>query len=192
MSQAVAGRLLTTADLLAMPDDGVERYLIRGQLRERGEPGMTKRNRWHSYIEGRIAYILWEWLERQPEPRGWIAAGEAGCILRHDPESTVGIDVAYFSAEVLARQTDETTMMDGAPVLAVEILSPNDVEEDVNEKVDEYLAAGVPLIWVVDPHFRTVRVHRPGAEPEMFNATQELSGEPHLPGFRTPVARLFP
>jgi Uma2 family endonuclease len=192
MSQAVAGRLLTTADLLAMPDDGVERYLIRGQLRERGEPGTTKRNRWHSRIEAWIGYVLIEWLERRPQPRGDVYSGEVGCILRHDPESTVGIDVAYFSAEVLARQTDATTMMDGVPVLAVEILSPNDVEEDVNEKVDEYLAAGVPLVWVVDPHFRTVRVYRPGAEPELFNATRELSGEPHLPGFRTPVARLFP
>jgi hypothetical protein len=36
-----------------------------------------------------------------------------------------------------------------------------------------------------------VMVHRPDAEPELFNIRQELSGEPHLPGFRVPVARLF-
>jgi Uma2 family endonuclease len=192
MSQVLAPKLLTTADLLAMPDDGVDRYLIRGHLRERGEPGLTKRNCWHSQIEARIAYILWEWLERQPTPHGTVASGEAGCILRHEPHSSVGIDVVYISAEILARQNDETTMIDGVPVLAVEILSPNDVEEDINEKVDEYLAVGVPLVWVVDPHFRTVCVYRPGAEPEMFNVNQELSGDPHLPGFRTRVARFFP
>jgi Uma2 family endonuclease len=189
MTATIAAPLLTTRDLLAMPEDGTERYLIRGRLRERT---MTKRNRWHAQIEARITYLLWAWLEGQPEPRGSVASGEAGCILRRNPDSTVGIDVAYFSAEVLARQTDDTTLFDGAPVLAVEILSPNDVEEEVNEKVDEYLAAGVPLIWVVDPHFRTVRVYRPGAEPELFNVTQELSGEPHLPGFRVRVAQFFP
>jgi hypothetical protein len=36
-----------------------------------------------------------------------------------------------------------------------------------------------------------VTVHRPGAEPELFNVRQEISAEPHLPGFRVPVARIF-
>jgi Uma2 family endonuclease len=189
MNRSVTTPLMTTRELLAMPDDGVERYLIRGRLRE--HPVMLH-NRWHSRTEARIAYLLRAWLEQQPEPRGAIACGEAGCILRHDPDSTVGIDVAYFAAEVASRDPDDTTLFDGVPTLAVEILSPNDVEEDVNEKVDEYLAVGVPLIWVVDPHFRTVRVHRPGAEPELVNVQQDLSGDPHLPGFRVPVAQLFP
>jgi Uma2 family endonuclease len=189
MNRSATAPLMTTRELLAMPDNGVYRYLIRGQLRELP---MTKHNRWHSRIEARIVYRLSAWLEQQPEPRGDIASGEAGCILRHDPDSTVGIDVAYFSAEVASRDPDDTTLFDGIPTLAVEILSPNDVEEEVNEKVDEYLAVGVPLIWVVDPHFRTVRVHRPGAEPELFNVQQELSGDPHLPGFRVRVAQLFP
>jgi Uma2 family endonuclease len=189
MSSVLETPLLTTRDLLAMPDDGVERYLIRGRLRELP---MTRRNRWHSRIESRIAHVLWDWLELQPEPRGDIGSGEAGVLLRHDPDTTVGIDVVYISAEVLARQTDDTTLIDGVPTLAVEIISPNDVEEEVNAKVDEYLAAGVPLVWVVDPHFRTVRVYRSGAEPELFNVTQELTGDPHLPGFRTRVAQFFP
>jgi Uma2 family endonuclease len=59
------------------------------------------------------------------------------------------------------------------------------------EKVKEYLTVGVPLIWVVEPVFRTVTVYRPGQEPELLNSRQELVGDPQLPGFRAPVAALF-
>jgi Uma2 family endonuclease len=188
MSAVAPTRLLTTADLLALPDDGVERYLINGQLREKP---MTKRNRAHSRVEARIAQLLGDWLDQQPQPRGEVFSGETGCILRRNPDTTVGIDVAYFSAEVVGRQSEKTTLIDGVPVLAVEILSPNDTVEEINEKVDQYLAAGVALVWLVDTHHRTVKVLRPDAEPEMVNVTQELSGGPHLRGFRAPVARLF-
>jgi Uma2 family endonuclease len=180
--------LLTTADLLAMPDDGMERWLIRGQLREKR---MTKRNRFHAAIEARIAHLVSAWLESQPEPKGQVFSGEVGCLLHQDPSTAVGIDVAYFSADVVNRQSDQTTQVDGAPVLAVEILSPNDTEKETDEKVAEYLAANVALIWLVDPYLKTVQVIRPDAEPVLFNITQELSADPHLPGFRGAVARIF-
>jgi Uma2 family endonuclease len=76
-------------------------------------------------------------------------------------------------------------------VLVVEILSPNDTQSEIDEKVDGYLAAGVALVWVIDPHDRTVLVYRPGTEPALATVRQELDGEPHLPGFRVAVARLF-
>jgi Uma2 family endonuclease len=188
MNAPVTMPLMTTAELLALPEDGIERYLIDGQLRERP---MTRRNRTHSRIEARLAHLLGNWLDQQPEPRGAVHSGEAGCILRHDPDTTVGIDVVYIGPEQAAREPEDTSLIDGPPVLAVEILSPTTTQEEIDEKVDQYLAAGVPLVWLVDPHFRTVRVHRPGAEPELFNVTQELSAEPHLPGFRVAVARIF-
>jgi Uma2 family endonuclease len=180
--------LMNTEELLALPDNGTERDLIRGELRERP---MTKRNRFHSSIEARIAHFLLDWVMQQPPPRGNVHSGEVGCILRHNPDTTVGIDVAYFSADVEAQQSTHTTMMDGAPVIAVEILSPTDKEEEINEKIDEYLEANVELVWIVDPHYRTVRVHRPGAQPELFNINQELTADPHLPGFRVRVAAIF-
>lgn len=188
MSVAVASSGMTTAELLALPDNGTERWLIRGQLRERP---MTKRNRWHSRIMTRVAKFLDNWLDQQPEPRGSVLCGEAGCILRHDPDTTVGIDVVYISPEVAARETADTTLIDGVPVLVVEILSPNDTQENINEKIDVYLGAGVALVWVIDSHDQTVTIYRPGIPPEMVNVNQILSGEPHLPGFRVPVADLF-
>lgn len=198
MAIVEAPALMTTEQLLAMPDDGVERWLIRGQLREkpaisgqlRGKK-MTVRNRWHSRALLRTGRFLDVWLDQQPEPRGTALGGEAGVRLTRNPDTTVGIDVVYVSAEVAARNPDDTTLIDTIPVLAVEILSPSHTVEDIDEKIDEYLTAGVPLVWIVNTRRRTVTVHRPGHEPELINARQELSGEPELPGFRVRVADLF-
>jgi Uma2 family endonuclease len=188
MSAGVEAPLMTTEELLALPEDGVRRELIRGRLKE--EP-MTVRNHRHSGIEARVTQLLFNWLDGQPEPRGKIVCGEAGFRLRHDPDSTVGVDVAYASAEQLARTPETAVYLEGPPILAVEILSPPDKYEDITEKVQEYLDAGVALVWVVDPVFRTVMIYRPGAEPEFVNVRQELTAEPHLPGFRAAVAALF-
>lgn len=197
MSTAVVGekKLWTTEELLAMPDDGVERWLIRGKLYEKHPneefADMTKRNRFHSRAVIRVGFVLERWLETQPEPRGQVVGGEAGFIIRHDPDSTVGIDVAYVSAEAVGIQTEDTTMFDGSPVLAVEILSPSNTHQEVTDKVQDYLSVGVALVWVVDTDFRTVAVYRPDAEPVLFNRTQTLSADPVLPGFSCPVADLF-
>jgi Uma2 family endonuclease len=139
----------------------------------------------------RLARFLDSWLDEQPAPRGQVLTGEAGIILRHDPDTTVGVDVAYVPAEVMVRQTADTTLIDGVPLLIVEILSPSDVTENIHEKIDSYLESGVLVVWVVDPYFRPVMVYRPDADPELFNIRHELVAEPHLPGFRVPVSRLF-
>ncbi len=180
---------ITTAELLAMPEDGIERELIRGILKERE---MTRRNRIHAATESRIVYALRHWLNRTPEFRADVLSGEAGAILAQDPDTTFGIDVAVFSLDVLNSQTNASALVVGVPLLVVEILSPNDKHEDVHEKIVEYLRVGVQLVWEVDPDFQTVRVHRPGAEPIMFNRVQKLSAEGVLPGFEVSVADLFP
>jgi Uma2 family endonuclease len=188
MNPRTAPPVMTTEQLLALPRDGVDRWLIRGQLREKP---MTVRNRWHSRVMARLAQLLGNWLDQQPEPRGEVLDGEVGVRLRRDQDTTVGIDLVYLSADLAAQEPKETRLIDGVPTLAVEILSPNDTQEELDEKVDEHLAAGVPLVWLVDPHDRTVLVYRPGAEPELFNVRQDLSADPHLPGFRVPVAQIF-
>jgi len=189
MSIMHSTQLLTTADLLAMPDDdGMERELARGKLREYE---MTSRGRRHTKAGGNIATALNIWLRTQPEPRGELLAGEAGFQLEHDPDTTVGIDVAYISAETAKANPPDAFLIDGIPLLAVEIVSPSDTQERIIGKVQDYLAAGVPLVWLVEPVFETITVYRPDGEPQMFNVTQEISAEPHLPGFRAPVAEVF-
>lgn len=179
---------ITVEQFLAMPDDGIERDLIRGELREKP---MTRRNRWHARTETRIAQALANWRDEQPSPRGDVLSGEVGCILRRDPDTTVGVDVVYISPETKAGQSDKTTLVEGVPVVAVEIISPSDKQEEIDEKVSEYLDCGVGQVWVVHPRFQTLTVYRSDHAPVMYNVQQTLNAEPHLPGFSLPLARVF-
>ncbi len=192
MSMVSAGpRTITAEELMEMPDDGVERDIIRGELREYStDDTMTRRNPDHTGIEATIAHLLGIWLETQPMPRGRIHSGEAGFRLRREPDTFVGIDVAYVSAEMAAGRDRTLKFLDGPPVLAVEILSPSDKHEKIVEKVKLYLEVGT-TVWVVDPDFRTVHVHRAGRPVAPYNDQQELLGDPELPGFRVAVARFF-
>lgn len=189
MSTATPNKPMTAEEFLALPEDpDVERELIQGEVWERE---MTRRSKKHSSTESMIGHRLLNWLEKQQQPHGTVASGEAGCILRRNPDSAVGIDVAYFSAEAAQLDDKDTTLFDGPPLLAVEILSPSDKHDLVDAKIQDYLQANVALVWIVDPTFKTVTVYRPDAKPEMFSGDDQISGEPHLPGFTLPVSQLF-
>lgn len=189
---------LTMQDLLNMPDDGVRRWIINGELREQQmETGefngqiMTIRNRFHSTTMANVTGELYAWRRSLPEPRGVVVCGEAGVLLPNGPENAVGVDVAYVPSEVMVVQTDETTVIHGVPTLIVEILSPTTQTGQINERVRTYHRAGVPLVWVIDPDPRTVSIRRRGVRPVVVNDEQELTGGDVLPGFTVPVARLF-
>ena len=79
---AVGSQLMTTEELLAMPDDGVDRELIRGELRE---SRMTTRGTPHCRVSITLGYYLYEWLRRQPRPRGGLYSGEIRVRLRAKP-----------------------------------------------------------------------------------------------------------
>src|SRR5438105_5020403 len=118
---------VTAEDLLAMPDDGVERWIKDGQLRE---GGMTIRNQYHSETLTYVVFALQTWVRTHSRPRGKVLCGEAGVRLRRDPELTVGIDAVYIGPELAQRTPSGTTIIDGVPILAVEILSPSDKQEE--------------------------------------------------------------
>lgn len=190
MSIVETPRKMTAEELLALPDDGVERWLIRGELRENPESDMNRRNPDHSGTMTRVAALLDNWVRNQPQPRGRVYTGDAAFKLRPDRPTLVGIDVAYVSADLRARTPKGRRIVEGVPVLAVEILSPSDVHADISEKVQEYLAVGVQQVWVIDPDFETVMAFTRGAEPRLFTRGQELTAET-LPGFSVSVADLF-
>jgi Uma2 family endonuclease len=178
---------MTAEELLAMPDDGVERELIRGELRERP---MTLRNPRHSEIVIRVGHLLSLWLDQQPVPRGRVAGGEAGFRLSRNPDTFVGVDVAYVSAHTVGDPSRKPALYEGPPVLAVEVLSPSDTFKDIDEKIDLYLHAGA-VVWIVNPYLDAVSVHRKGQPPRSLNKDEELSGDPELPGFRVRVGEIF-
>lgn len=191
MNAATAPKRMTLEEFLALPDDGVERWLIRGELREKQDTDMTRRNKPHSITEARIATILGAWLATRPEPRGEVVCGEAGFILRRDPETSAGVDVALITAAQADTADDEGAFIEGPPVMIAEVLSPYDTQREIRERVAEYLDCGVSVVWVASPDFRTVIVHRPGVPALALDARDTLAGDPELPGFSSPVAAFF-
>ena len=81
---------------------------------------------------------------------------------------------------------------DVAPDLAVEVISPTDLIEEVMDKIAEYFQAGVRLVWVVYPRLRMIQVYESPTRISILTSADELDGGNVLPGFRTPVAALFP
>jgi Uma2 family endonuclease len=71
------------------------------------------------------------------------------------------------------------------------VLSPNDLATDLIAKLEDYHAAGVPLLWVVDPATRTVRVERSDGTAQRLDPHATLDGGDVLPGFFVPVADIF-
>jgi Uma2 family endonuclease len=71
------------------------------------------------------------------------------------------------------------------------VISPSDSFADLLEKVQEYLAAGTRLVWVLDPEARKAIVFRPNRPPETVGTNGTLHGEDALPGFTQPLADVW-
>lgn len=174
---------MSVEEFLPLLRDSVDRELIRGQLREWPRRFHTPS---HAVTLTNFCSLLKGWEEERPEPRPCVHASGAGFLIRRDPDTLIGSDLSVASTEQMARTPRGQSYFDGPPILAVEILEPWDTHGDIAERVQEYLAVGT-VVWVVDSEFWMVIVHRPGSEPEIFTASQELSAEPYLPGFRASV-----
>lgn len=184
----IVRRKMSLAEFNALPDDPeLNRFLLRGEL---WELPMTKRNRVHTRIEARMAFLLLNWRDRSARGKFEVFSGEVGCDFP-EQDSGAGIDVAVFSAATVAAQDPKTAYFVGAPELAVEIISPSDTYEAIDEKAKVYLDAGAKLVWAVDPYAKVVVVHQRGSEPMTLRQSEEVSGEPHLPGLRFSVAEVF-
>lgn len=189
MAGTVTSKPMTSDELFALPHrKTVDRWLFRGELRE---SKVTKRNPNHAGAVMTLGGLLFEWLKKQPKPRGKIYGGEAYFRIRKDPETNVGIDVALSSPDQRATVKKKSSYIDGPPVLAIEVLSPYDKQKEIDEMIEEYQECRVPLVWIVDPMDETVTIYQPDAEPVLFNRTQSLADFVELPGFRCRVAEIF-
>ena len=124
---------------------------------------------------------------------GIVTAAETGFILERNPDGrdTVrALDIAFLSrANAPAVLPDH--LVDVAPDLAVEVISPSNKVADMHRKIRQLLAAGTALVWIVHPETRTVEVHtRSGAT--TLEEDDTLSGGDVLPGFEIPVRDIFP
>ena len=176
------GPLKTVADLAALPDDDRRHELVAGTLV--CEPLPVPR---HDRVRRRLERILEDFVAAQGLGEVF---GEAGYVLARDPDTVRGPDVSFIARERL-RDFDDTRFFEGAPDLAVEILSPSNRPAAVHAKVADYLAAGTRVVWVVDPKLETVRSYRDLLSPRTVDANGTLEEDDVLPGLRIAVAALF-
>ena len=162
-------RLMTADEFLEMPDDGLLHELVRGEVVTMSLPGGE-----HGEIAGEIFRLIAN--QVKSAKLGKTYAAETGFLIERDPDTVRGPDVAFVRAERLPEITNPEKYVPFAPDLAVEVLSPNDRADEVEEKVQEWLAAGSRAVWTVDPKAKTVTVHRPGAEPVTLTEDQDLDG----------------
>jgi Uma2 family endonuclease len=144
------------------------------------------------FRHGRIAHRISVFLEQYlcTNPLGVVTVSEAGFLIGRSPDTVRAPDVALILNEHLPA-IDPPGYFEGAPDLAVEVISPNDRASEVLAKTQDWLAAGCRTVWVVDPHTQTVAVYSGGGHAAILESSDTLTGGDLLPGFSLPVAEIF-
>jgi Uma2 family endonuclease len=183
MSAVASERLYTPEDPLALPDGGKGFELVDGHLVEKNLGGYA------STVGSQINYLLIAF--GQKRGLGWALDSEGSyqCFAGH-PRKVRKPDVSLIRRGRLPDERVPAGHLRIPPDLAVEVVSPNDTVYEVDTKVKEYLDAGVPLVWVVNPETQTVLVYR-GDSVERLGEQDELTAPELIPALRCRVGDLF-
>jgi Uma2 family endonuclease len=158
--------------------------LDEGEVQEVPPP-----TRGHGFFCWLVIKYLTEYLARRKA--GHILTNDAGIVVARDPDTLRGADVMLFLRD--AHPSDfQGRYVNDVPDLIVEVVSPSDTAKRLNRRVTQYLARGVPLVWLIDPQIGTVTVCRPNEFPKVLDETDELTGNGVLPDFACRVRDLFP
>ncbi len=122
---------------------------------------------------------------------GKVYAAETGFKLTTDPDTVRAPDAAFISQKRLDEVGPVQGYWPGAPDLAVEVVSPNDLYTEVNDKVAEWLAAGSGMVVVVNPRRQQVFVHLSPTEVNVLGVADTLDGGEVVPGWQLPIKELF-
>jgi Uma2 family endonuclease len=187
MSAPTTTKLMTAeefCDFVHRPEN-TDRWfeLVRGEVIELPPPMKP-----HGYVCSNVNRLLANYTFEVG--KFYSTSNDTGVILKRDPDTVRGPDVAVYND---ASTFDELHPKYGEvpPLLAVEVLSPNDKPIKVLDKINDYLATGVKLVWVLDPESRQAVVYEPDKRPSTLKRTDEITGGDVLPGFRCQVADLF-
>lgn len=143
----------------------------------------------HGRLQVKLSRRLDEWVEARN--LGEVHT-EVGHRLARGPDVVRAPDVSFIDRGHVARAAKEG-FLDGAPALAIEVLSPGERLADVALKAHEYLAAGGQMVWLVDPQRRRTQAFRRGDQaPTVTRFDEPLSGDPVLPGFSVTLSDLLP
>ena len=121
---------------------------------------------------------------------GWVLVGQVGIYTRRNPDRVRGVGLAFLSRK-RAPAGPPKGFLDRAPELVVEIASPGDRWEEMQQKIEEYFACGVDQVWIIEPENRTLRAYTSALEARRFAAGETLHGEGLLAGFSLAIDTLF-
>lgn len=175
---------LSLDDLLNHPDEK-NFELVDGQLVE------LKMSMESSWIAGQ--FFLQLSLIVQQSDLGWVFPEGTGFECRSTGEVRIRKpDTSFILKSRLPDGPTKKGYGKSVPDLVVEVVSPNDLAYEVNEKVQEWLAEGVSLVAVVWPSTRTIVVHSSDADPHLFHESDQLQFPKMLPDFNVKVSQMFP
>jgi Uma2 family endonuclease len=179
-SRAAEGRL-TAEDFSRLPGGTQRRELVRGQVVEVSPTAWA-----HGDAAGELLTRM-----RAHARRHDLGAvlPEVGFLLARDPDTVRGPDVAFVARARIPDPLPERGFVELAPDLVAEVVSPGDAYSEVQAKVEEYLAAGVREVWVVDPRRRRVEVHAAGRAARTLGPADALATD-LLPGLVIPVGEV--
>jgi Uma2 family endonuclease len=183
MATGFAIEIITPEQLATMPNRK-DFELVDGRLVERH---MGNKSNW---IASELARLLGNHV--QQHQLGWVFTSEAGYRLNPSRPNTLRKpDVSFVRFGRLPNEEPSDAYDNLAPDWAIEVVSPGDTVLELEEKIEEYLNAGVRLVWVINPDLRTVKVHVPGQPIAEHRNGDELTGGEVMPGFRCLVSSLF-
>ena len=174
---------LSLEDLYKLPDDGTRYELHGGYLVAEPAPGPR-----HGRIEVWLGAAL---VAHVRETSSGVVMTNTTFVLARGPDTVRAPDIAFVTAERYRALDDEARSFPGHPDLAIEVLSPSNRPAEMRARIADYLAAGTPLVWVVDPVALNVTVYRHGGSAEVLDANATLSASPALSTFSMPVAEIF-
>ena len=157
--------------------------LDRGEVIEVPPPG-----KYHGFVCGNVARLLGNYADQTGH--GYVCTNDSGLVIERDPDSVHGPDVTFYDDDETAEDM-ERRYSTKPPLLAVEVMSPNDRVNRVMSKVGQLLDYGVPVVWVVDPETKDVSICRAGQQSVLLTDADTIRGEGRLADFECPVAELF-
>jgi Uma2 family endonuclease len=181
---ATTETLLTAEEFEALPDDGKRYELIDGELHE-----LAPTVYWHGEVEINLGTRLN--VHVRTRGLGRVSSGEILHIVRRDPDRVRAADIVFIRQERVPPLEARQHIMEVVTDLVVEILSQHDTVAEIHDRIDDWLNAGVQMLWVVDPFRRTVTTYQPGHDPSLLGEHGILEGEPVIAGFRCSVAEIF-
>jgi len=121
---------------------------------------------------------------------GTMRGAETGFIIRRNPDSVRAPDIAFIRADRPPEKFPQG-YFDGAPDLAVEVLSPNDRANEVQAKIRDWLDAGCRAVWIVDPETKSVTIYKSTHDIVVFNSTDTITDAQILPDFNAAISEIF-